>query len=384
MFNSYFLENFEAKRSIVKRILERDAKISSHMVLLIGEIKLKEEEPRQKTYIIELSDGWYSLYSEVKYEIPPARTGAALASNNALITKLIKEGKISTGTKIDVCGLQFKNKAGPQACNPLEIPESYAPVELSYNSIKRARWNAKLGEVPGKFVRKSLKSLRLNGGLVSMIDAFVEKKYPLVERTQGGMKQVNARSLDEESRGKNGRWGGFLFRLKLRDASYFYTQTEDRADPYVEMEVSHWVLEWYEKINEGDRVLFCNVKTAPRYDKNFSYFDFQTYTPKSNYIFLQTTNQSVMQSFSELKLPKSRYQEIKEYGKALASQSLMLHDFEVPCSISEQIFYAELKGQRNEIDVAGVVLEYSGITILGVLSTEIYFILDVMIADYII
>ena len=370
------MENIEAKRSIIKRIFEKDAAISSHMVLLVGEIKVKQEIGGLKYYTIELSDGWYSLYAEVKYEIIPARTPIAHATNNALITKLIREGKLAPGVKIEVCGLHYKNKNGPQAGNPLEVSNAAAIVELSYNSMTRARWNSKLGECPSKLARKSLKSLRPNGGFVSMVDAFVEKKYALVEKTQMGLRQINYNNFEEGGSNSNGRWG-LSFRLKLRDACHFYTQLEDDADPYVEIEISHHALEWYEKLGEGARVLLCNLKTIPRFDKNSSYFDFRTYSSKCSSIFLQTTPQSAMQSYAELRVPKNRYQEIKEYGKSIASQIFSLNDVQTPSETPEEDFYSMLKRQRNEVIVQGVVIECIGPMILGVLSTESFFLIEV-------
>lgn len=346
------------------------------MVLLVGEIKTHYEVEGQMFYIVELSDGWYSLYAEVKHEINPARIPAAQASNNALITKLITQKKLAPGVKIEVSGLLYKNKTGPPASNPLDVLEPDSFVELSFNSIVRARWNAKLGEVPTKVVRKNLKSLRQNGGFVSAIDVFVERKYPLMERTQAGLRQITPSSLEEDSEGINGR-KGLSFRLKLRDALHLYTETDDNSDPYVEIEISHWTREWYEKINEGDRVVFCNLKATPPYNKNFSYFDFKTFSPKTNCIFLQTTNQSVMQTFSELKLPKGKFLEIKEHGKCIASPNLVPQEVEVPSTMEEEGFYAELWRLRNDIDVQGVVVECAGANLLGVLSTESFFIVEV-------
>lgn len=47
----------------------------------------------------------------------------------------------------------------------------------------KVRWDTKLGYSNELNIR-NLKSLRNNGGKVELIDVFVIKKYPLIEKTQ--------------------------------------------------------------------------------------------------------------------------------------------------------------------------------------------------------
>lgn len=63
-------------------------------------------------------------------------------------------------------------------------------VEIEYNGISKARNCEKLGLSKNKFgLLKCLKSLRPNGGKISMIDVFVLKKYhPIYKKFKEGKK----------------------------------------------------------------------------------------------------------------------------------------------------------------------------------------------------
>ena len=63
--------------------------------------------------------------------------------------------------------------------------EHRTTVELQYNSMARARNYETLGVLSTPYLIKSLKSLRPSGGFVSLIDVFVIRKFPLLQKIKG-------------------------------------------------------------------------------------------------------------------------------------------------------------------------------------------------------
>ena len=155
--------------------MEKDDFMTKHMVLLVGDIK---HNTKINQYVIELLDGWKSVYAEIKqdnYHLQP-------------IYNLIQQKKLYSGLKIHVVGMQIKqdNKKLDKDSNSKSSGPVY--VDINYNSISRAKWNQKLGICSQQYLIKNLKSIHCNGGFISMIDVFVIKKYPLVDRQIQGAK----------------------------------------------------------------------------------------------------------------------------------------------------------------------------------------------------
>lgn len=105
-----FTESIASKRSVLKQIAEKDAIQSLVMVLLIENIVYDE---KQKLFIVEFSDGWYSFFMLVFEEKAAAVAAAASTAtsiidamyslpNSLLLLNLIKARKIYAGKKVIV------------------------------------------------------------------------------------------------------------------------------------------------------------------------------------------------------------------------------------------------------------------------------------------
>jgi len=176
----YYIEHIQGKRSVLQKVLQKDEFSANHMVLLVGEII------KQSThYQVELTDGWYSVYFEVKLE-PVLRPDKNLMTNNQLLYNLIRSNKLYSGLKIHLAGMRIIKKDA-KADSEVQ-PDEKVFVEVSYNAISRAKWDEKLGATKTKFFPKNLISLRNHGGFIPMIDVFIQKKYKLLEKTNTGPK----------------------------------------------------------------------------------------------------------------------------------------------------------------------------------------------------
>lgn len=179
----YYIEHIQGKRSVLQKVLQKDEVASAHMVLLIADIHKEGNK-----MVMQLSDGWYSVYSEIKIETS-YKVEKNNMTNNQLLSYLISSRKLYSGLKIHVANMKVI-KAGEGKVDPnkeLSLDEKTF-VELSYNSISRARWDEKLGVAKSKYFHKCLKSLRNQGGAVSMIDVIVLKKYKKIEKSGNNIK----------------------------------------------------------------------------------------------------------------------------------------------------------------------------------------------------
>ncbi len=174
----YYIEHIQGKRSVLQKVLQKDEFSANHMVLLVGEIVKQNSH-----YLVELSDGWYSVYFEVKIE-PNIKPDKNLMTNNQLLYNLIRSNKLNSGLKIHVSGMRIVKKDGKPEAEGKADEKVF--VEISYNAISRAQWDEKLGMTKTKSFNKSLVSLRNHGGFIPMIDVFITKKYKLLEKTNTG------------------------------------------------------------------------------------------------------------------------------------------------------------------------------------------------------
>jgi len=94
----YDLEIDNAKRSVLRKIIERDDVSCKRMILFVSQIKNKMLD-----YYLELSDGWYSINAEI----------------DTPLRNFIKSGKIKVGTKLVIQGAELLNN--DQGCSPLEV-----------------------------------------------------------------------------------------------------------------------------------------------------------------------------------------------------------------------------------------------------------------------
>ncbi|CAI5745161.1 unnamed protein product [Peronospora destructor] len=202
----------DAQRSILKKVLNRDASSISCMVLCIAAVlpfpaktnsSVDQELPACWNLALVLTDGWYSVYA-----VPDAPLAAVLWKLNAM------SGIV--GTKLATWNASLQNSVegiDPLECaivcesqwkNPLLAKENLAEwpyLHLRYNSTRRVRFETRLGVeklrnvIPPKLrqgkqqqpqltfaLLKSipLKSLEIGGGTVRSVRIRVTRVSPLL------------------------------------------------------------------------------------------------------------------------------------------------------------------------------------------------------------
>ncbi|KAI9917493.1 hypothetical protein PsorP6_012554 [Peronosclerospora sorghi] len=211
MTHRYQRDLNDAQRSIVKKILNRDASSCSCMVLCIAAVLpfpvnsttlIDQELPASWNLALVLTDGWYSVYA-----VPDAPLAAVL-------WKLHAKSSI-TGTKIATWNASLQNSIDgidPLDCaivresewqNPLLAKENLSQwpyLYLRYNSTRRVRFDTRLGVEKLRYVipptlgqqkpqpppvcslLKSvpLKSLEVGGGMVRSVRVRVVRISPVL------------------------------------------------------------------------------------------------------------------------------------------------------------------------------------------------------------
>ncbi|RQM16968.1 hypothetical protein DD237_001468 [Peronospora effusa] len=202
----------DAQRSILKKVLNRDASSLNCMVLCVAAVlpfpaktnsPFDEELPACWNLALVLTDGWYSVYA-----VPDAPLAAVLWKLNAKSSIV--------GTKLATWNASLQNSVegiDPLECaivcesqwkNPLLAKEDLAKwpyLHLRYNSTRRVRFETRLGVEELRYVippilrqRKKqqpqltfallksipLKSLEIGGGMVRSVRIRVTRVSPLL------------------------------------------------------------------------------------------------------------------------------------------------------------------------------------------------------------
>ena len=111
-----------AKRSIITKIIEKDASLQSHLTLIIVDFTKNLIIGTDKyEYTLELSDGFKSFYSLIRISNP--------------INLLVRKNKIYIGMKLDIINAQ----GDKLLCSP---NKHY--ISLFYNSISKSVPTSKL------------------------------------------------------------------------------------------------------------------------------------------------------------------------------------------------------------------------------------------------
>jgi hypothetical protein len=157
----YEREMNRAHRSVLRKLLERDASPQSHMVLFVATVL----DARADAAVVVLCDGWHVMRAKF----------------DAVLSSLLGAGRIAVGDKLRVCGAALSDGDAVAPFEDAAVPTSAMAVtlQLHYNGTRRAPWTAKLGAQRDALFRVSLKSLRVGSGAVPFIDVCVQRVYPM-------------------------------------------------------------------------------------------------------------------------------------------------------------------------------------------------------------
>ncbi|KAJ2779355.1 hypothetical protein H4R18_004059 [Coemansia javaensis] len=182
----YAREHEAGARSALRRILEGDAAPQQPVVLCVAAAEA-EAEPGGgggggDAARVELTDGWYGVAAHV----------------DAVLARAVRAGRLRAGDKIACAGLGLRGLAEP--AEPLSAQARGAALVLCANSVRRARWDARLGFRRGAAPAMSLGAVHRQGGAVgATLDVVVVRRYPLrfMETAPDGRRTVRAAREEE-------------------------------------------------------------------------------------------------------------------------------------------------------------------------------------------
>ena len=182
----YEKEICAANRPAVRKILNRDVSSCMPIILCVSQIlRFKSKTPqnsgdqwaekkRDEEIRLEVSDGWYALSAVL----------------DGVLSKFVESGKIRVGSKLMICNAQLVGSE--DGIDPLD--DDYFSdrrncrlvLQITANSTRLARWDAKLGFVHPKFtvqqgggiLVKTLRGIYPDGGTIPVIDLVICKCYP--------------------------------------------------------------------------------------------------------------------------------------------------------------------------------------------------------------
>mgnify|MGYP003883031497 CR=1 FL=1 len=174
----YECEINQARRSILRRIVELDASPAVHIVLCVVKILSKESHSSSQNQItLQLTDGWYSVHAVIDNDL----------------AHLVRQGKIFVGLLLRIQGAQLigpSNGTTPLECSAnlecLPASEHKFPahrmcrpcLKLHLNGTRRARWTTHLGvQSSGPYFPVQLSALSGTGGRVSVVDIVIERLF---------------------------------------------------------------------------------------------------------------------------------------------------------------------------------------------------------------
>ncbi|KAJ1725375.1 hypothetical protein LPJ53_000413 [Coemansia erecta] len=151
LWRRYEREHVRGERPALRRVLEGDAAPQLLMVLAVAAAGGAR---------VELTDGWYGVGATV----------------DAVLAQALRRGRLRVGDKIACVGLQLHGARGGVAA--LSDEARGATLALTANSVRRARWDARLGFHAGARVGLALAAVHVRGGPVApALDVVVMRRY---------------------------------------------------------------------------------------------------------------------------------------------------------------------------------------------------------------
>jgi hypothetical protein len=196
----YEREIRQGLRPSLRKLVNRDACSTSMMILCVARIiriQQTEDQTRPVVYGLELTDGWYSVRSEI----------------DQALSALIDRKRISVGSKLVISNAKLLGMqegadhldAGYDVFDTERSPR----LEIRANGCRIAHWSAKLGFVPlcrqaesdsGFLMTKGLRDVLINGGTIPQIDVVVVGSDPVkyLERGTDGTSRVWSEAEESE------------------------------------------------------------------------------------------------------------------------------------------------------------------------------------------
>ncbi|CAO3685882.1 unnamed protein product [Rhizopus stolonifer] len=172
----------QGQRSVLKKIMEQDDTAAKNMILVISDIKEIKSPLAYDTsskYQLQVSDGWYQMPVCI----------------DSRMERAITKKRLKIGFKLSLCGAHL-----------IHIPsvdgENTQALSISTNRCLPVAWDTRLGYHPKKCIIRNLASIFEDGGLVTLLDVVVCRKFPMfyTETMPGGSKLIRTAREEEKIR----------------------------------------------------------------------------------------------------------------------------------------------------------------------------------------
>lgn len=262
LYYRYKREDYFESKSYLRRVIESSTAFSNMRLCLLVSSVLKEGS----LYTIELTDGWYVVYTSIhcgadQEQFLLTNRDSFLDFEKYLVLRLVLNGKIKVGDKLDVANLEVEkpdsknNKSGDKD-KPVERKEGNYRVEvkLHYNSIKKLPIQCKLGMLYSKLKPTKLNTIKARGGMVPMIDVIVLEKKGIRIVKENGADEFMIKMRESDTQGLELGFGITVLDSLHLDPQY------DKPQTYHLFTFSAAAPNTFQSIEVGQRLRIYGVK----------------------------------------------------------------------------------------------------------------------------